>query len=133
MSIERSLFAKIEPEKRIWVIAPLEGDAERLKSLHKKIARNFCVGDVVVYLGNLIGKKGNGCCAIDEALLFRRAILSIEGTTPDDIVFLRGGQEEMLHFLQLFDRAFQTSLSSRILVLLPFTITFLHNSILYNF
>jgi len=99
MSMEKGLFAKIEPEKRVWVIAPPEGDSERLKSLHKKIAQDFCVGDVVVYLGNLIGKKWQGSRAIDEALLFRRAILSIEGTMPDDIIFLRGGQEEMLHKL----------------------------------
>lgn len=99
MGIERGLFAEIEPEKRVWVIAPPEGDAVRLQQLHKKIARDFCVGDIVVYLGNLIGKKGNGCQAINEALLFRRAILSIKGANPNDIIFLRGGQEEMLHKL----------------------------------
>jgi serine/threonine protein phosphatase 1 len=97
MTVEKDFFANIEAGRRIWAIAPPEGDAERLRQLHKKISRDFCVGDVVVYLGNLMGKKGSGCRTIDEALLFRRAIISIPGTTPNDIVFLRGGQEEMFH------------------------------------
>ena len=92
---QKDIFSQIGDKKRIWVIGFPGGDAVRLRFLHKKISAEFCVGDVVIYLGNVMGNGLDSVKAVDEVLLFRRALISIPGVSQYDIVFLRGQQEEM--------------------------------------
>lgn len=99
MILRKEVFAVIPEKKRIWVISSVQGDAVRLRYLHKKISSEFVVGDAVVYLGNLMGCGPDSVKAIDEALLFRRALISIPGVSAYDIIFLRGQQEEMFNKL----------------------------------
>ncbi|MGY8994381.1 MAG: hypothetical protein ACKVK8_09575, partial [Rhodospirillales bacterium] len=53
----------------------------------------------LIYLGNLIGRGGGVLACIDEALVFRRALLAQRGADSNSVVYLRGGQEEMWHKL----------------------------------
>lgn len=81
----------------MWAISALHGECERLASLHSEIYAHFQPGDQIVYLGNYSGHGVRVRETIDELLTFRRAILALSDSDHDcdNIVFLRGAQEEM--------------------------------------
>lgn len=92
-------FIDLSAAKRIWVVAAALGDTDRLAALHDAIGARFEIGDRIVYSGNLMG-GGNVRATIDEVLRFRRSVLALPPLyMPEDIVFLRGQQEEMWHKL----------------------------------
>ena len=86
--------------ERIWSISSIHGESERLMALHDCLLRVVRPGDRIVYHGNYIGHGTKGAQTIDELLTFRRLVLSIPGMMASDIVYLRGGQEEMWEKLQ---------------------------------
>ncbi|MFQ5784639.1 MAG: hypothetical protein ACE5H8_07420 [Alphaproteobacteria bacterium] len=81
--------------RRVWAVAAIHGDAERLTRLHAVLAGRFKPGDRLVYLGNYMGYGADVCGTVDGLLAFRRALLARPGVAACDIVFLRGAQEEM--------------------------------------
>jgi serine/threonine protein phosphatase 1 len=81
--------------RRVWAIAVIHGEARRLAQLHDTISERFNEGDRVVYLGNYLGRSSAVLATIDELLDFRRRVLGRPGGAACDVVFLRGGQEEM--------------------------------------
>lgn len=93
-------FALLKAPRRVWAVAAVHGQAEKLGALHDALASRFMAGDRLVYLGNLIGQSGDTIATLNEALAFRRALLALPGMMPGDIVYLRGAQEEMLHKVQ---------------------------------
>lgn len=64
-------------------------------ALHDELLDHVRPGDRILYHGNYIGYGDTPCETIDELLTFRRLVLSMPGMVPDDIIYLRGGQEEM--------------------------------------
>ncbi|OIR09038.1 hypothetical protein GALL_86440 [mine drainage metagenome] len=96
---EQTLFATLRAESRIWAVAAIHGAVDRLRALHGQLGPLFEPGDQLVYLGNYSGHGPAVRETIDELLLFRRALLALGGVECDDIVYLRGGQEEMWHKL----------------------------------
>ena len=88
-------FAELGAPRRIWAIAAIHGDVERLATLHDHLASRFTVRDRIVYLGNYLGieSRANGVM-FDELLAFRAALLSKPGLEPSDVVYLRGPAEE---------------------------------------
>ena len=92
-------FARLGRPKRIWAIAAIHGDVDRLHDMHRLIGRRFRPGERLVYLGNYVGPAGPPIETIDELLAFRRALLALPGMLVSDIVYLRGRQEEMWHKL----------------------------------
>lgn len=88
-------FISLGTPKRIWTISAIHGEAQRLMDLHDALLDLVRPGDRIVYHGNYVGYGEQPCETIDELLTFRRILLSIPGMIPDDIVYLRGGQEEM--------------------------------------
>lgn len=92
---EPTLVARLRRATRIWAIASVHGEAERLALLHQAIAGRLDPGDRIVYLGNLIGCGANSKAALNEAIRFRRAVIARPGGFVGDVVFLRGRQEEM--------------------------------------
>lgn len=92
-------FARLRKARRIWAIASVHGEADRLARLHDRIAGRFADGDRVVYLGNYFGHGEAVGPAIDELLDFRRRILARPGGFACDVVYLRGAHEEMWHKL----------------------------------
>ncbi|HYM32641.1 MAG TPA: hypothetical protein VEU47_15150 [Candidatus Cybelea sp.] len=73
----------------------MHGEAEKLARLHQELVRRFSVGDRIVYLGNYLGRGRDILATLDELVLFRRELLCTPGAEPEDIVYLRGAQEEM--------------------------------------
>ena len=85
--------------RRVWAVAAVRGDANRLSRLHAVLETRVWRGDRLVYCGNLVGVGPDVAGTIREALLFRRAVIARPGFEADDVVFLRGAQEEMLNRL----------------------------------
>lgn len=92
-------FIDLRRARRIWAIAAVHGAADRLAALHDAIGERFEGGDRLVYLGDLMG-GGDVRATLGEALRFRRSVLAQPPLyLPEDIVYLRGRQEEMWHKL----------------------------------
>ncbi|MDD3029073.1 MAG: hypothetical protein PHS57_02155 [Alphaproteobacteria bacterium] len=88
-------FAELGTPRRIWAVAAIHGDVDRLVTLHDHIATRFSVRDRLVYLGNYLGVESRTNAAVmEELLLFRAALLCKTGVEPSDIVYLRGPAEE---------------------------------------
>lgn len=92
---EPSKFATLHNANRVWAVASIHGEAQRLKNVHDQIAERFKPGDRLVYLGNYLGYGKEICATLDHLLSFRRALLAEPGMLACNIVFLRGAQEEM--------------------------------------
>jgi hypothetical protein len=88
-------FARLRGARRIWAVASVHGEAERLGRLHDRIAARFADGDRIVYLGNYLGRGNAVAATIDELLDFRRRVLARPQSFVCDIAYLRGAQEEM--------------------------------------
>jgi len=99
-----SRFARMGQPSRIWAISAIHGELNRLEKLHDHLFERISPGDRIIYLGNYLGYGSAPCAVIDEILTFRRMVLAMPGMMVDDIVYLRGNQEEMwnktlqLHF-----------------------------------
>ena len=63
--------------------------------MHDTLLDKVQPGERVVYLGNYGGPGGSAVETIDELLAFRRHFISLPGMLAEDIVYLRGAQEEM--------------------------------------
>lgn len=88
-------FAELGAPRRIWAIAAIHGEVDRLATLHDHLAGRFSVRDRIVYLGNYLGVESRTNAAVfDELLAFRAALLSKTGLEPSDIIYLRGPAEE---------------------------------------
>ena len=96
---EREMFAVLRRAKRIWAMAPIHGEAGRLRSLHEQIEERLGPGDRIIYLGGFLGRGGEVGPAVDELIRFRRRFLSLPLAFPFDIAYLRGQQEEIWHKL----------------------------------
>ena len=92
---EPSKFATLRNAGRVWAVASIHGEAERLSAVHRQIAERFEPGDRLVYLGNYLGHGKEIRATIDGLLSFRLALLARPRMMACDIVFLRGAQEEM--------------------------------------
>ena len=88
-------FALLGCPRRLWMVSAIHADVARLTELHDEIYIRFRPGDRLIYAGNYIGVGEQSAATIDEILTFRRALLAVPGMDADDIVFLRGAQEEM--------------------------------------
>lgn len=92
---DAAIFARLVRPARIWVVASIHGDAERLRQLHAKLSRLLGWGDRLVYLGGYLGHGPDVAGTVDELLVFRRLFLARRLAFLGDIAFLRGSQEEM--------------------------------------
>lgn len=99
MSSEAQVFAELKSDRRIWAISAIHGEVERLGRLHARLAQDMAPGDQVVYLGDYVGFGSPVLETINELLTFRRRIIARDGAEVDDVVYLRGAQEEMWHKL----------------------------------
>ncbi len=88
-------FATLRATRRVWAIASIHGEADRLNRLQRALAPRLERGDRVVYLGNLIGRGPQIFETLNSLVSFRRALLSRPRCFVDDIAYLRGSQEEM--------------------------------------
>ncbi len=91
----RSKFARMNRAVRVWAVASILGEAERLARLHDRLAPRIAEGDQLVYLGNYFGRGDAVAGTIDELLDFRRRVMARPRGFSCDVVYLRGAQEEM--------------------------------------
>jgi serine/threonine protein phosphatase 1 len=92
---DRHKFARLNAARRVWSVASIHGDAERLGRLHGLIWDRLQPGDRVVYLGNMIGRGPAVGETLNELLAFRRLFLAGRNAFASDLVYLRGAQEEI--------------------------------------
>ncbi len=92
---DSELFARLVRPQRIWAVAAIHGEAQRLAQLHAGLAQRLAKGDRLVYLGGYLGHGAAIAAALDELVAFRRLFLARRLAFPGDIAFLRGSQEEM--------------------------------------
>lgn len=90
-----SRFTSLGSPQRIWAVSAIHADANRLTQLHDDLYESLNPGDRIIYHGNYLGYGNQPRETIDELLTFRRLVLSIPGMKAEDIIYLRGGQEEM--------------------------------------
>ena len=95
MQMKDSRFTDLGRPQRVWAISAIHGEVGKLTTIHDAILEHIKPGDRIVYLGNYTGFGEYGAAAVDELLTFRRLVLSMRSMIASDIVYLRGGQEEM--------------------------------------
>jgi serine/threonine protein phosphatase 1 len=81
--------------RRIWAVASIHGEADRLAALHDRLAERLQPGDRLVYLGNVLGQGPKVLETVDEVLRFRAAVIARPLGFAGDVAILRGAQEEM--------------------------------------
>jgi serine/threonine protein phosphatase 1 len=92
---DRRKFATITAARRVWAVAAVHGEADRLAALHEALEQSWRAGDRLVYLGNFMGYGSQVRATLDHILAFRRAIMAWDYGGACDLVLLRGTQEEM--------------------------------------
>ena len=88
-------FAVLRRCRRIWIVAAIHGEVDRLRALHDTLWPHLDEGDRLVYLGNYMGRGAGIAATIDELLQFRCAVIARPRMFTSDVVYLRGSQEEM--------------------------------------
>lgn len=93
---DNNKYTVLRATRRIWAVGAIHGEADRLRRLHQLIGPELTIGDRLVYLGNYLGYGSKIRETVDELLRFRRLFLTIPPyMDADDVVLLRGCQEEM--------------------------------------
>ena len=88
-------FIELKNFERVWAIGSIHGNINGIKNMHSHIQKNFHKDDKVVYLGNVIGVGEDSSKVLSEILEFRLKLMADFELNPDDIIYLRGAQEEM--------------------------------------
>ena len=73
----------------------LHSSIESFQSIKKYILSNFKNGDKLIFLGNIIGFNNQSKEIITDVLNLRFNLMAKFNLDHEDIVFLRGAQEEM--------------------------------------
>jgi serine/threonine protein phosphatase 1 len=93
------VYARLVRSRRVWAVASIHGEVDRLTTLHARLASRLEPGDRLVYLGDYLGYGEGSAATLDALILFRRLFLARRNAFLGDIAFLRGTQEEMWHKL----------------------------------
>ena len=92
---ESPVYAVLRRTRRVWAVASIHGEAERLAKLHSRLSERLQFGDRVVYLGNVLGQGRGVLECVDEVLRFRAHVMARPLGFAGDVAILRGAQEEM--------------------------------------
>ncbi|MBI04232.1 MAG: hypothetical protein CMI96_00265 [Pelagibacteraceae bacterium] len=95
----KSNFISFKNVQRIWAIGSIHSNLESFVILKKHILKNFKQGDKIVFLGNIVGLGDHAKETITSVLDLRFKLMAKYLLNADDVVFLRGAQEEMFHKL----------------------------------
>ena len=88
-------FQEFKKTNRIWAVGSLHSSIQSFQSIKKYILLNFKESDKLIFLGNIIGFRDQSKEIISEVLSLRFALMAKFNLDNEDIVFLRGAQEEM--------------------------------------
>ena len=92
---KESKFQEFRNANKIWAIGSVHSGIESFQSIKNYIFSNFSKGDKLIFLGNIIGFRNKSKEMISEILSLRFNLMAKFNLNHDDIVFLRGAQEEM--------------------------------------
>ena len=97
-----SKFAELKFCNNIWAIGSIHSHLDSFESIKKHILKNFLKNDRIVFLGNIIGLGNSAKETLSSVIDMRNQLMSKFFLTTEDVIFLRGAQEEMfLKLLQL--------------------------------
>ena len=88
-------FQEFKKTHRIWAVGSLHSSIQSFQSIKKYILSNFKESDKLIFLGNIIGFRDQSKEIISEVLSLRFALMAKFNLDNENIVFLRGAQEEM--------------------------------------
>jgi len=88
-------FQELKNINRIWAIGSLHSNIQSFQSIKNYILLNFKEGDKLIFLGNVIGFQDKSKETISEVLSLRFDLMANFNLNHEDVVFLRGAQEEM--------------------------------------
>ncbi len=90
-------FSNLGAPRKIWTVAAIHGQRDRLARVHDKIDAEFSPGDRLVYTGNYFCAPfaAKPAETLNDLLAFRRQLLAKPGMMADDLIYLRGVQEEL--------------------------------------
>ena len=88
-------FQKFTNTDRIWAVGSLHSSIDSFQSIKKYILSNFKNGDKLIFLGNIIGYNEKSKEIITDVLSLRFDLMAKFNLNHEDVVFLRGAQEEM--------------------------------------
>lgn len=92
----KNKFTNLGHPNQIWTVSAIYGELEKLTAIHKALYEKFRPGDRLVYTGNYLGgTNASPVKTLDELLYFRRTLMAVPGVDAEDIVYLRGRQEEL--------------------------------------
>ena len=92
---KKSNFLELNNAKKIWAVGSIHSSLDSFYSIKNYIFSNFEKDDKLIFLGNLIGFGNNSKEIISEVLSLRFDLMAKFNLKNEDIVFLRGAQEEM--------------------------------------
>ena len=97
-----SKFAELKFCNNIWAIGSIHSNLDSFESIKKHILKNFIQNDRIVFLGNIIGSGNSSTETLSSVIDMRNQLMSKFFLNTEDVIFLRGAQEEMfLKLLQL--------------------------------
>jgi len=97
-----SKFAELKFCNNIWAIGSIHSHLDSFELIKNHIIKNFSKNDKIVFLGNIIGLGHNAKETLSSAIDLRNQLMSNFFLKTEDVIFLRGAQEEMfLKLLQL--------------------------------
>ena len=95
-------FAELKFCNNIWAIGSIHSHLDSFESIKKYILKNYLKNDRIVFLGNIIGLGNSAKETLSSVIDMRNQLMSKFFLTTEDVIFLRGAQEEMfLKLLQL--------------------------------
>ncbi len=94
-------LAPLGKPQRMWVVGSVFGRYGALCQLHDLLVHKIRARDRIIYLGNYLGEHSNwtgeAAAVIDELITFRNGVIAIPGFFVEDVTFLHGRGEDLLH------------------------------------
>ena len=98
----KSQFAEFKSCNKIWAIGSIHSNFDSFVKIKKYIIKNFEQNDKIIFLGNIVGVGDLAKETLSSVIDMRLKLMSRFYLYSEDIIFLRGAQEEMfLKLLQL--------------------------------
>ena len=93
--INENKFNEFKNVNRIWAVGSIHSSITSFQSIKNYIFSNFKQGDKLIFLGNIIGFENKSKEIITDILDLRFNLMAKFYLENNDIIFLRGAQEEM--------------------------------------
>ena len=94
---KESNFIELKDSSRIWAIGSIHSNLDAFNSIKDYIIKNFSKNDKLIFLGNIIGLGKSSKETLSSVIDLRFNLMAKFKLQPEEIIFLRGAQEEMLN------------------------------------